>query len=495
MFTKKLFGVAGAALLMVSGAATAQVNLSATAASPSPAIKYASEYVAGTGDNALELVHSGFSVTPDILIPQGSYIRVDLRGAEFVGNFVSEGGSPDVGQLTVGVTPSGPTFREVTRAKDNSFVILEVLNNELPLGTDTTPTVITFKAHDNQIGDKEPFIQVTSTSGTVTAEVKFYDPDDLTEATGNASATLGDEDGAIAMFTPGLKVAVSERRTFTAGVASRFLNFVPGSNATATTATLGTVEVGVNMDVHTPDMVQVQLDNLLKEGSTLTVEGDFTLTEDEEGKQQEGRATLSSATDVDSVNASNSIPGKFAEDGGSIVYTFGETALETVHHLRLTAGGKSAIQESTYDYTLKFAAKNNTVNPEDKSGVFGEIVRDGLSVDIPYITTYSGYNQRLVLTNKSRSRDADYQVEFNTEDGVTYTAGTYARGTVPAGKVMVIKMTDLVTLEADEGKSPRAAGVITFEVPSTTITVATTQVNISDGSGSTDTVVLHPLNR
>ncbi len=484
MFTKKLFGVAGAALLMVSGAATAQVNLSATAASPSPAIKYASEYVAGTGANALDVVHSGFSVTPDILIPQDSYIRIDLRGAEFAGAL-----NVDFGDVGLGTRP-------ITTATNESFAILQIQEGDVPLGA-----VITFNS--DRDGDRtidaatEPLIKVESTSGTVTAEVKFYDPDDLTEARGNVGATLDSESGAIAMFAPGLKVAVSESRRFTASVATSFLNFVPGSNATATTATLGTVEVGVNMGVHTPDMVQVQLTDLLKAGSTLTVEGDFTLTEDEEGKQQEDHATLNSATDVDdSVNASNSIPGKFAEDGGSIVYTFvapsGTNPLAMDHRLKLTAGGESAIQPSTYDYTFKFAAKDNTVNPEDKSGVFGSIVRDGLSVDIPYISTYSGYNHRLVLTNKG-SRDADYQVEFRTEDGVMATAGTYARGTVPAGEVMVIKMTDLVTLEVEEGKSPRAAGVITFEVPSTSITVATTQVNVSDGS--TDTVVLHPLNR
>ncbi len=487
MFTKKLFGVAIAALLMVSGAANAQtpVNLSATAVSPSPAIEYASEYVA-SATSKLSIVHSGFSVTPDILIPVKSYIRVDLRGAEFVGNFVDAGGSVNPGDLRVS-SGSGATFREVTRAEDNSFVILEVQEAEIPLDTE-----ITFDVYDDNRSDSNtyPFIQVTSTSGTVTAEVKFYDPNDLTEATGNASATLDSESGAIAMFTPGLKVTVSEPRTFTAGVASRFLNFVPVTDqATATVATLGTVNVGVN-DVYTPTMKEVELINLLKDGSTLTVEGDFTLTENEEGEQDKDNVTLSSAAAAD-VADDNSIPSKFAEDGGSIVYTFGTSApvvADRTYTLRLTAGGESAIQPSTYDYTLKFVAAGPNVKPEDKSGVFAEIVRDGLSVDIPYISTYSGYNHRLVLTNKG-SRDADYQVTFTTEDGVTATAGTYARGTVPAREVMVIKMTDLVTLEAEEGNSPRAAGVITFEVPSTTITVATTQVNISDGS--TDTVVLH----
>ncbi len=485
MFTKKLFGVAGAALLMVSGAATARVDLSDTDATP---IKYASEYVAGTGANALNIMHSGFSVTPDILIPENSYVRIDLRGAgaEFAGPLNVSFANSDTtdGQIQTAIDRlNSAGTRVITIATNESFAILQIRGDDVPLGT-----VITFMNPDGDDGDDAPdplMIKVESTSGAVTAEVKFYDPDDLTEARGNVGATLDSESGAIAMFTPGLKVTVSEPRTFTASVATSFLNFVSGSNATATTATatLGTVTIEKAMDVHTPSMEQVTLTNLLGTGSTLTVEGDFTLTENEEGEQDKDNVTLSSAATVADVASSNSVPSKFAEDGGSIVYTFGAPAEQT-YTLRLTAGGESAIQPSTYDYTFKFVAAGPAVKPEDKSGVFAEIVRDGLSVDIPYISTYSGYNHRLVLTNKG-SRNADYQVEFRTEDGVTATAGTYARGTVPAREVMVIPMSKLVTLEG----GTRAAGVITFEVPSTTITVATTQVTLADGS--TDTVVLH----
>ncbi len=485
MFTKKLFGVAGAALLMVSGAANAQgpepVDLSATPATPAAApTKYASEYVA-SATSALGVMHPGFMVDPAIRLPAGSYVRVDLTGAG--AKFVSHP------EISVG-------HQDVNDATGKSYAIFE-LNNPLP-----EPDKITFTAASGAL------IQVESTSGTVTATVKMYDDGNLTAATSNSTATLDTQMGAIAMFTPGIKVELEDvqNATATTSVTGNFLNFASGGGAGAPTgkhggytkATLGMITVSSVTGVRAPgDMMQVRLYDLLKAGSTLTVEGDFTLTEDKDGKQQPDNVSFNDKTD-----------GKFAEDDdGSITFTLGapladedaiSAGLDTTRDnadddlddlikdaaFVLTAGEEAAIQESTYDYTLKFAAKDDTVVLQDATGMFGKIDRDGTSVDIPYITTFDEYNQRLVLTNKG-SRDADYQVEFRTENGVTATAGTYASGTLPAGEVMVIKMTDLVDLEG----GTRAAGEITINAPSSTITVATTQVNIMDRS--TDTVVLH----
>ena len=120
--------------------------------------------------------------------------------------------------------------------------------------------------------------------------------------------------------------------------------------------------------------------------------------------------------------------------------------------------------------------------PVDTGLQLGSINRDGASATLPYVTTSSLYNQRLVLTS-TWNQDAEYTMTFTTEDGVTATPTMEATGTLAGGSVKVLRMTDLV--EIDGGS--RAAARVVLKAPSTTIDVATTQVRLSDGG--TDTVL------
>ncbi len=458
MFTKKLFGVAGAALLMVSGAATAQVNLSDTDATP---IKYASELVVPT--TGLELKHPGIRMDAPFRIRAQDYVRIELDGAKFGSDALALHALEDDDTLSDSRTDiyaggSGEDFIVFTNVTADSDGGVQLSGST---ATDTITLMVTSK-------------------GPVTATIGIYA--DRASALRRGDDPIESEQGTVAMFAPSIKVTATQMNQ-TIDSASDFLKFK--GIAQDVSATLGSLAITLNKDIKDATHITITTFGTLlaPAAGTLTVTGDFSLTEDEKGNQQSGYATYR--------GGAGALAGTFAEDGGSIEYSLGAIASGVTADngiFELTAGGHSPIEPSTYEYELKLTPLSDAI---DLSGVanltgnFGEIKRDGTTVDIPYITTFDGYNQRLILTNKG-SRDADYTVTFRTEGNVTATADTHARGTVPAGEVLVIRMTDLVTLE---GRT-RAAGEINFVgVSSDSVTVATTIVN-QDGGG-TDTVVLN----
>ena len=116
--------------------------------------------------------------------------------------------------------------------------------------------------------------------------------------------------------------------------------------------------------------------------------------------------------------------------------------------------------------------------------MLGEIARDGTTVHIPYMTTYDGYNQRLVLSNRGNA-DAPYEIEFRPEEGTTATVLEDANGTLMANTTVTMKATDLVELEP----GTRTAATIILEAQPGKIDV--TSVIVNKESQDTDTVVHH----
>jgi hypothetical protein len=118
------------------------------------------------------------------------------------------------------------------------------------------------------------------------------------------------------------------------------------------------------------------------------------------------------------------------------------------------------------------------------------IEHDGTTVQIPYVTTYENYNQRLVINNRSKV-DAYFTVEFQTEaenadgDAIMVTSDNpTGMMTAAGGQTTVLRMMDLVTIE----NATRAAATVVVQAGPATVDVATTIVN--KGTGATDTIVL-----
>ena len=112
------------------------------------------------------------------------------------------------------------------------------------------------------------------------------------------------------------------------------------------------------------------------------------------------------------------------------------------------------------------------------------IMHDGTTVQVPYVTTYDRYNQRLVIVNRSKN-DVNFTVSFGTEDGVSAEPETTGMMMVAGGQTLVLKMSDLVTFM---GKT-RGSATVVLQAGPASVDVATTIVHRE--TGATDTIVLH----
>ena len=126
------------------------------------------------------------------------------------------------------------------------------------------------------------------------------------------------------------------------------------------------------------------------------------------------------------------------------------------------------------------------IGPKPAERMLGEINRDGTTVHIPYMTTYEGYNQRLVLSNRSTT-DAPYEITFRPEADVMAEGSSMAEGTLMGNSTVTFRSTDLVTLTG----GARTAATIILEAQPKNIDVTSVIVNVE--SRDTDTVVHHSM--
>jgi hypothetical protein len=134
-----------------------------------------------------------------------------------------------------------------------------------------------------------------------------------------------------------------------------------------------------------------------------------------------------------------------------------------------------------------FTGLDNAVyEPEAMTRSLRRIRRDGTTVHIPYLTTYEGYNQRIVLSNRG-TRDAIYRIMFRTEDGVTADPMMTEDMTLGAGTTVTMRAENLVELTGGS----RTAATIMLEARPETVDVTSVIVNMN--SQDTDTVVHHSL--
>jgi hypothetical protein len=153
-------------------------------------------------------------------------------------------------------------------------------------------------------------------------------------------------------------------------------------------------------------------------------------------------------------------------------------------HLCLMVDGETAILPGPYSVETMYAPKSSSYAFAAPGGThaLGTITRDGTTVHIPFLTTYEGYNQRLLLRNRS-GREVTYTVTFMTEDGTVAMPSSYS-GMLSAMSVEMMRVQEFVTLSGD---SFRATATVTSNAAGGTLGVATTLVNLEDRSTDTET--------
>ena len=113
-------------------------------------------------------------------------------------------------------------------------------------------------------------------------------------------------------------------------------------------------------------------------------------------------------------------------------------------------------------------------------------------VQIPYVTSYEGYTQRIVIVNRNKV-DVDFSLEFRAEgDGMIDGDEPVRRYGERQAQATVLKVDELVTLTSPS----RASATLTVAAKQGTIDVATTQGQ-QDGpvdrhGGSPSSVQLEP---
>ena len=435
--------------------ATAAARAPQTYATDSAAAANADGTITLVGGSPVNNTAFGFGVAGG----NQTYVRFDITGAEFEGAVTT--GNLAI-TLTANAAPAGVnTSVAQGGADEGTFVIFDVTSNTSAPIAQTSNVAFT------------PAVS-SSGSGSPSVTMAVYDtPGDAT----NQQNALYSISGVWAAFQEGLSVE-NTTSTETAEVTTAFTLFESGAT-TSNTGTLGNFAMTLDTGALAVGTGAALTNNAGATGlplitdapnAALTLNGDVSFGDwfIDEVADNCAAATVDLVEDTDTFDNATANAGALAPGVN--------------YNLCVLVDGTESINAGDYEMEFAWDTGTRPLPTADATVAIGSIVRNGTTVNIPYLTTFEDYNQRLVIVNRGAT-DANYSVTFTTEDGTTATAGTAATGTVPAGEVLSIKASDIVTLA---GRT-RTAATLVVVAPGANIDVATNQVNLSDGS--TDTVV------
>ena len=449
MLNKKI--LAAAIAVALSSSASATIDLNESDAAMVGTLTVATESF-GSGDlsggllsvtnasNALDLVSEvGFTVGTG----ESRFVRFDLSNGEF-------GAAPVLTIATAGNASASLS----TGGDGESFVIFEISSDQDIVSGD----VVTLQSATFDVDPDESVVVTYRLYETGAGAVNELQASLLVTETATAiefdSANTGD-------FTDANEIVAT--------VASGFRLFdtsVDGAVST-TVATLAEIDVSDLVDAGTinPDGTPFGVDDLIDVASDLIITGDFssgtfTVSESACGTAVSGAATVTLNSDEDEATVVTAAD----LDTAALFFCLDVSGLPS----------DEIIERGEYSVEIE---------EDEISDEAGEVVYDTTSIDIPFVTTFSEYNQRIYIVNNSNS-DALYSFSFVAEDGVTYDAGDVASGTAAANEVTLIIANDLVTITG----ANRIAAILDVELTTDDVAVATQIVNRN--SGETDTLVL-----
>ena len=521
---KVAVGTVGAALLLGAGSANAAVVLDDT---PGDAVLIAAESLreankVGTSNfYAIETPSEQMclDVATSVQLATGNtwYIGVRLEGMQF------------------NVAPTADFFG-VFQDDDDPMTPLDpvsvTLNRDVSLGAmgdsyaifSVRPDAAIERGHVFRFLLGEGRVAVTGAVGQYGVSVRAYD--DLSEAIAEASPSFGQRvfggDDVFVEVINAVTVNIDDGTAAVADVANRFRTFT-GTPATAR-ARLGSVSITARSmmgtrpiydatvdedDDATPDINELLVNpaSILDDGSTVTVTGHGDVGNVSLAPQVAAIPDDDNTADVDESMAARPptaadclVPtaagSTLKEPGADDTFTglrfTADAEGNVLRYLCFDAGAASEdpIPVSTYAAEVDLAYQMGV--PEgarlsDTTGTIGQINRNGTTVRLTYLTDAAGYNQRVIIVNRSQET-INYDLdELVTEPGITATLLDGASGMVAKGEKAVVRVGTMIGFEDTNMFRRRAAATLSVDGPAELIEVATTQVNISDSS--TDTVV------
>ncbi len=486
-FRNAVAALLGLALALATGTAHAVINLDATGtlADPDGTVTFSSETFAASGSSFVQGSETYYRIypttTPANLRIEGTlgvrgaagrqvFVRYDLTNMRFWGAVTTTGSGgvaiPDANGAATGSIAAADITVEAGGARGNDFVIVSWPEDAV-IASDA---VVVAMFHNNMaLRAGAPGSISQSTYLTLSNAIA-----------GNQS--LATKSKTVATMAQSLGTSVTPR-VVTATVASSF-NQLAGSGAN----TIGSlsVRVGPVAGTHLHATTGAAVNTLAQvatagnvaagTGSLVTFSGDFSV-----GAFSANTASPAAcgATALATRNAQREVL-----ESVSIPAAVGTTSF----CIGVAANNTTAIPSGSYTVAVDYAGISNAAFPpaDIAAQTIGRIRRDGTQVQIPYLTTFSGYTQRVVIVNRNRT-PVTYAFTFTPEDGTTAAEGAMATGTVGAMETVSIRAGDIVTLT---GRT-RTAATLDVVATSGSVDVATTQVNM-DTQG-TDTVIYESL--
>ncbi len=295
----------------------------------------------------------------------------------------------------------------------------------------------------------------------------------------------------------GLDAGVAMGAPATADVATGFKNFVDGANQAALGSLWARAKEGDAAVLAAADGETAESGDILAAGADalgVTIKGDLSVGTFQlvsatstvaDGTFVAGQVDCGTATAADALAMEME---EVAEGEGPVTDTSMGTASRMVGEYGLCVDvteNEDRIPAGAYTASLSTTAVGEGAMAMEvvTDAAIGSIEQNGTSVNIAYLTASDKYNQRLVIVNRS-AREVEYNVtNFVTEDGTTVEGTEATSGTIEPMSQAVLRVADLLTFTG----MTRAAATVDVDALTGEVSVATTQVNLADGS--TDTVL------
>ena len=436
------------------------------------------------------------------------YLRLDLAGAVLGATDVEIVTGAAQGDGTINTSAATATIS--SGGSGESFVVIEV--GAVTLG--------------NTTGVRLANAELTSNSGTVSATITSYsNADDALDEVGTTGAFRGSS--TIINLVSGVNTIIKAAPSAAvADVASGFVRFTGAfshnDGGAATLGWLGVEEKIVDTGV-TPDAtitynstgVALADNDIITATGTINfnVMGNLDIGAFETNPEPDtfDRMTLEGSAGCPPQAAGIDRGSLVDGDGNMLVGEEGElpSGVDSANTGALAEGlyvlcvnvdvmgpgtNMMSIAEGAYMATAHIKRDNGVNTPVQMVGeeaAVGAIRHNGAKVNIPYLTTSEKHNQRVIVVNRGMRPVAITDITFTSEDGTEVELMAPVQAAMDAGLLAVPPMSSWVA-RMDEtisitGDSRRVAARLSFAATMGAISVATTQVNVSDGS--TDTVV------
>lgn len=453
-----LLGAAVAALFAT--AASAQIVLPAAGASSGSRV-YASELI-----SPATLVNAGgvLNVTTQLGIGMSSgqtrYLRVRMTNATFATAVVA-------GALVNGTTAFATTTIAIGGAAASSEVIFQVTG----AGT------------GNQIADAltvtMPNIIAASTATAATVSYEVYEF--LTQAQAGTSVLYA-RSSSIARFSPAVQfrtTAAAAALSTTATAITSYFNVSGGTGfSLATRAVVGDLELRTPTYTLNPaltvapflaDSVTAATIGAVVNNAgvnTLSIAGDFS--------------AAASAASVALANANAEAASAVTGTSASITLLAATIAPATGFTnvlARYTVNGTTALPVSAYVTSFTGAAQAGYVLSTLSAGTTGNIVRDGVQYESPWVTATPGFISRFFLTQTTPAT-VPYTVTVRNFAGVV-TGGTLT-GTLVGGRLTLVTLASLLPADTTAVPGPYQ---VTFNIAaSNTVTQGTYVLTSPNGA-------------